>query len=266
MGQIIYYAFPPVIFEAQKIIRKEDMTVERFLHELKSAQKRVTKYVTSKLGKIFSNTANSTLNKFVKCIFDIVIEMAKATVKKLLRIVKRVVMSLIQCVRVISNPEMSAAEKGNAVVKVLSTTVGAVVLEILFEYIEKQFGLPNVIMEPLQIIVTILATNAIMLVLDKADMFNTRYSFMISNMERIFKENNEAYLLESNQLMEEAQGEMEQLRKDLQNEIREIQDSLSGMNPYEMDITPNLDRINKIFDMNIDFDYEWYEFIQEGGR
>ena len=59
---------------------------------------------------------------------------------------------------------------------------------------------------------------------------------------------------------------MEQLRKDLQNEIREIQDSLSGMNPYEMDITPNLDRINKIFDMNIDFDYEWYEFIQEGGR
>ena len=266
MGQIIYYAFPPVIFEAQKIIRKEDMTVERFLHELKSAQKRVTKYVTSKLGKIFSNTANSTLNKFVKCIFDIVIEMAKATVKKLLRIVKRVVMSLIQCVRVISNPEMSAAEKGNAVVKVLSTTVGAVVLEILFEYIEKQFGLPNVIMEPLQIIVTILATNAIMLVLDKADIFNTRYGFIISNMERIFKENNEAYLLESNQLMEEAQGEMEQLRKDLQNEIREIQDSLSGMNPYEMDITPNLDRINKIFDMNIDFDYEWYEFIQEGGR
>ena len=61
MGQIIYYAFPPVIFEAQKIIRKEDMTVERFLHELKSAQKRVTKYVTSKLGKIFSNTAKYSL-------------------------------------------------------------------------------------------------------------------------------------------------------------------------------------------------------------
>ena len=173
------------------------MTLDLFLREIKKSGSRIVRYVVNKLGDIFKNIAGNTFNKFLKTFFDIIIETVKETVRRILKIIKQLVLSLVNCIRIIANKNATSAQKADSVSKLMSATVSTVVLEVLFEWMEKQFGLPDILMEPLQIIVTILVTNIIMLILQKADLFDVQYGLLVSNIQTIFEQENQIYLEES---------------------------------------------------------------------
>jgi len=261
-GQMIYYVLPPLVFETQSIIRQKGATMDGFVTRLKKACARILQYVKSKLGAIFKNLVGHSFNKFIKTFFDIVIEMVKATVKKLLKIVKQLVMSLVQCVKILFDGKATAAEKADAITKTLSVSVSIVVVELLFEYLEKQFQLPKPLMEPLQIIVTIVATNVIMLVLQKADLFDVQYGLLVANIEKCFEETNAAYVRDSDALLTSGTAEMQALMADLEAQAQDIQASIEQVNPYREDVTPHLESINALFDMGIDLETEWRTFAQ----
>lgn len=260
-GQVIYYVIPPLIFEIRTIIKRKDITIDTLFDELKKIGNRVAKYVTSKLGEIFTNVVNSSINKFIKTFFDIIIEMVKATVKRLVKTIKQVVISLVNCLKILCDKKATATQKADAITKTLSVTVTAVVMELLFEYIEKQFGLPDVLMEPLQIIVTILATNSIMLVLQKMDLFDMKYGLIVSNIEKVFDEANKEYLNESSLIFESSTKEIEIYMNLVNEHVKELQESINMIDVYKEEVTPYLGKINSIFDMEIDFNLEWNEYI-----
>ena len=47
----------------------------------------------------------------------------------------------------------------------------------------------------------------------------------------------------------------------LQKDINDIQESLSVLDVYHDDVTPYLQRISQIFDMQIDCEKEWAEYV-----
>jgi len=193
-GQIIYYFVPPIIFETKALVKRDDLTLDKFFGEFKKAGSRIIKYVSSKLKKILQNLMDNAFSKFLKTFFDIIIEMLKATIKRLMEIVKDVVMSLINCGKVLLDKEASSSQKADSITKILATTVTTVVIQLIFEYLGKQFTLPGFLVDPLQIIVTVLATNIIMLVLQKLDLFDVKYGLLVSNIEKIFDEETKIYL------------------------------------------------------------------------
>lgn len=259
-GQVIYYVLPPLVFETQCIVRKKDMTLERFFDEIKASGKRIVRYVKSKLGEILTNLVGNSANKFIKVFFDIIIETVKETVKRLVKIAKQLALSLVQCVKIICSNGSTTAEKADAVTRTLSVTITAVALEILFEYMEKQFGLPDIIMEPLQIIVTIITTNLIMLILQKADLFDVQYGLLIENIDAAFKEEQIKYENESAELLAQSKLNMETGFDTINNQLISIQNSIKKMDFYMSDVTPQLNQINEIYNMEIDFDAKWLEF------
>ena len=259
-GQVIYYVLPPLVFETQCIVRKKDMTLERFFDEIKASGKRIVRYVKSKLGEILTNLVGNSANKFIKVFFDIIIETVKETVKRLVKIAKQLALSLVQCVKIICSNGSTTAEKADAVTRTLSVTITAVALEILFEYMEKQFGLPDIIMEPLQIIVTIITTNLIMLILQKADLFDVQYGLLIENIDAAFKEEQIKYENESAELLVQSKLNMETGFDTINNQLISIQNSIKKMDFYMSDVTPQLNQINEIYNMGIDFDAKWLEF------
>lgn len=260
-GQVIYYVLPPLVFETKSLLSRKTMTLDAFFSELKTAGKRIIRYVTSKLSEIFKNIAGNAINKFIKTFFDIIIEMVKATVKKLLKVIKQLVIALVNCVHTLMDKKSSALEKADAITKTLSVTINGVVVELLFEYLEKQFALPDFIMEPLKIIVTLLSTNLIMLILEKADLFDVRYGLLVSNIEKAFNEENDLYLEESSALFFQNAEEVQQLMEDVTIQITNIQETITQINVFETDITPEFEKLNRIFNMEIDFNKEWQEFI-----
>lgn len=261
-GQIVYYVMPPMLFETQTILKQKDITLDTFFKELKKAGNRVTKYVQSKMKEIFKNIAGNTFHKFIKSFFDCIIEIVKATAKRIVKVIKDVTLSLINCVKVLAQKESSASQKADSITKILAATVTTVVMEILFEYLETQFHLPDFLMEPLQIIVTILSTNIIMLMLSKLDLFNTKYGFLVSNIENIFEEENERLLSSRNELLQEGRQVFDEQIQEIESEIASIKNSIIELNMYKDEALPYLDKINEVFDMGIDFEEEWMSYLQ----
>ena len=264
IGQVVYYVLPPLVFETRSLSSRKKMTLDIFLREIKKSGRRIVHYVVSKLGDIFKGIAGNTFNKFLKTFFDIIIETVKETVKRILKIIKQLVLSLVNCIRIITNKNATPAQKADSVSKLMSVTVSTVVLEILFEWMENQFGLPDVLMEPLQIIVTILVTNIIMLILQKADLFDVQYGLLVSNIQTIFEQENQIYLEESDRLKQQSDREAEEYMDGLHEEIAKIENSLADFDPFEGDACIELSKLNEIYEMGIDFKKEWIDFCDNG--
>lgn len=260
-GQLLYYGLPPIIFEAQQIMKQKYISFEVFIQKLKQAGKRVIRYVKSKVGNILKNIMGNSFDKFLKSFFDIIISTLKATVQRIARAAKQLIISLVNCIKTIADKNMSAAQKADAITKTLSVVIGSIVLEIIFEYMEKQFGLPDWLMEPLQMVVTILTTNSIMLILQKLDLFNVQYGLLVANIEHVFNETNNQFISKSDALIASGKGEVAQYMGDLKEEIADIENSIHQLDFYADSVQPQLQQLNEIFAMGIDFDAEWKEFI-----
>lgn len=261
-GQVIYYVLPPLVFETKTILKKRNMTLERFFTEIKKSGKRITTYVCSKLGEIFKNIVGNTFHKFIKSFFDIIISLVRETVRRMIQIAKQLVLSLVNCIKIIGNRNSTPAQKADSVMKLMASSVVTIALEILFEYLEKQFNLPDILMEPLQIIVTILATNLTMLILQKLDLFDVQYGFLVSNIDAAFAEEQRQLQEQGKFILEQSKTEMSLYMKELKEDIQEIESSLMDMDLYQEDVTKNLERLNQMFDMGIDFSQEWNDFCK----
>ena len=262
VGQLIYYIMPPVIYETQHILRKKNMNIDKFFSELKKSGKRIISYIKSKKSDIIINTLGNSAHKFFKVFFDIVIEMAKETVKRMVRMIKDVVLSLVNCCKILVGPDTSASQKADAITKIMFTTINTIVLEIFFEYLKKKYKLNGTLMEALQVIVTIISTNVIMLILNEMDLFNVRYGLLKSNIEKLFLNENEKFMQESTALLSEGyEASNEELQR-IETEIAEIMESIQLLDIKKDDAVDSLDNINKLFCMGIDFEEEWRYFSQ----
>lgn len=261
-GQIIYYVMPPMIFETQKILKRKTTTLDDFFKEIKRAGKRIIRYVSDKLGEILGNVVNNSLSKFIKTFFDIIIESVKATVKRFMKMLKSIVLSLVNCGRIILDRNASAKEKADSVTKILSTTITTIVLEVFFEYLEKQFNLPDFFMEPLQVIVTVLSTNIVMLVLNKVDLFDTKYGFLTSNIDKLFEDEYEKYAKSSEELLKVENQALDDQIQLVEFQIEDLSSSISKLDVYKTEALPYLDKISEMFDMGIDFNEEWRYYLQ----
>lgn len=260
IGQVVYYVLPPLVFETRTLVRRKNMTLDVFFQEIKKSGRRIIRYVSKKLGDIFKNIAGNLFNKFLKSFFDILIELAKETVKRVLKVVKQLVLSLVNCVKIIADKNTSSAQKADSVSKLMAATVTTIALEILFEWMEKKFGLPDILMEPLQIIVTIIVTNVIMLILQKADLFDVQYGLLVSNIQMIFEQEQQAYLEESSRLEKRSEEEAKAYMEMLNKQISDLEDSLDGFDPFKDDAGEDLEKLNEIYQMDIDFKKEWLDF------
>lgn len=264
-GQVIYYSAPPLVYEVRTILQDKSINLENALKKLGASVKRVGRYVISKLKTIFINIAFNSLKKFIKSFMDILINLVKATVKKLFRIVKNLVLSIVDAVRIISNPNATRAQKADSVVNLFSVTITACVIEVMFEvlgdtlHIPKPFG--DIILGPLQILTTVICTNLTMIILKKADLFNVQRGFRMTQIRTLFSKA-EAEVAEMYSVSRDyADSEIKRIIEQARTECHSISDNLSEMNLSRDSVRYELEKINKMFSMGIDFDQEWLEFM-----
>lgn len=260
-GQIIYYAVPPIIYEVRDIVTDPNIKLDNALSRLAQAGKNIGNYVFSHLKDIFKNVSENSLKKFIKTFMDILIGMVKATIKKMLKIIKQVIMSVVDSVKIIITPSSTAAQKADAIFNLFGVTITNIILELLFETIEKGLGIPEFLLSPLQILTSVICTNLVMLVMEKADVFNVRFGFNIEKLEEIFEKERNNYTAQTEAYNNATQAEIEQLLNKVKSECRQICDSLKSFDPYEDSVRETLESVSRIFNMNIDFEGEWQRFL-----
>lgn len=121
--------------------------------------------------------------------------------------------------------------------------------------------MPDFLVEPLQIILTVLATNLVMLVLNKLDLFDVQYGLNVAKIEKIFDEETNNYIQQSNEnyndYVNRVTVQMQAIKDSLKTSLLNIRE----MNLYNDDVIPELENISRIFNMNIDFEKEWEKFL-----
>lgn len=258
-GQLIYYMLPPTIYEAKKLAVKKGMTIDRALKELHESGKRIIGYVLKKIGDIIKNVVSNTIDRFLKSFFEIIIEMLKATIKRMFRIAKDLVLSLVNCGKVLLDKRTTGVQKAEAITKIISVTITTIIVDLLVDQVAK--FLPPSLVEPIQVGVTLLATNYVMLILQKLDLFDVRYGFLVSNIEKVFDEEITGFQQESDNLILGEITSLEDEMKKISAQIVDMNNSIRKIDIYHEEVTPYLQQFSDMFNMNIDFNSEWEEFV-----
>lgn len=260
-GQIIYYAAPPVIFEVKVIMLDKNIKLDNALEKLTKAGKRIGDYVLANVKNIFKNVAENSLKTFIKSFMDILINMVKATIKKLLKIAKSLVLSTVDAVRVLMDKDMDATQKANAVFNLFSITITSCAIDLIFEIIDAQFHLPQWLMAPLQIISTVVCTNFTMLILQKADLFDVNYGFKMAQIRTLFSEANQEYESKYELAMKAADIKIEEIIEQARMECLSIYENLNEINLFNNSVRDDVEKINSMFSVGINFEDDWLSFI-----
>lgn len=259
-GQLIYYLVPPLIYEI-KINLKNENDSDNILENLKSSFDRIVEYISSKKSDIFKNILGGGLKKFFKNFFDIIIQIVKATVKKILKMIRQLVLTVVDAVKILLDSSKTFVEKMDAISQLIAGLVVNIALEVLFEYIEKQFMIPEMFLMPLQMIVTIMATNFIMLSLKRLDLFGTNKQFKIEKIKAIFEEEREKADLELQEKLENVNYNNQQIFEELKIELKELQKNIQENNIFTISIKDDIKRMFQIFGKELKMDSDLLAFL-----
>lgn len=259
-GQLIYYLVPPLIYEI-KINLKNENDSDNILENLKSSFDRIVEYISSKKSDILKNILGGGLKKFFKNFFDIIIQIVKATVKKILKMVRQLVLTVVDAVKILLDSSKTFVEKMDAISQLIAGLVVNIALEVLFEYIEKQFMIPEMFLMPLQMIVTIMATNFIMLSLKRLDLFGTNKQFKIEKIKAIFEEEREKTDLELQEKLENVNYNNQQIFEELKIELKKLQKNIQENNIFTISIKDDIKRMFQIFGKELKMDSDLLAFL-----
>lgn len=263
IGQLLYYMLPPIVYETKCIIissKEKKLDPESIVAKLEKAVRRIMDYTMHHVGAMFANLAHNTAKNFVRTVFDLVIALLKSFLRHFVRIAKTVVLSVLDSIRIITQENSSTAEKADSITNLFVLALTNVLIEIAAEYLEL-YGVPSVVMEAVQVLVSVVASNLVFILMEKLDLFDVRYGFKITKLEQILADISKEYDTKYIELRDRTQEEIDVIKNEIRQQISEIQKNMEERDFYNEDVIEDVERINHLFDMNIGFQKEWETFI-----
>ena len=146
--------------------------------------------INNAMGQIF-DTIKDVLKTFVSFLLNAIVNVFVGVLKKALQIIVEGFTSIVEAFKIISKPksEMSAAQKGDAIVKMLATTV----ITFISAYFEEQIlgflaGSPlEFLKDVIIIILSGIASTVVVWSLDQADLFSLKTEKQLARVKEIFK-------------------------------------------------------------------------------
>lgn len=260
-GQLAYYALPPIVYEIRLLVANRGAKLNTVLQQLKESFHRVGKYVFSHIKDIAANSLHNSIKDFIRNFLDILLNMVKATIKKILSVLKSLVLSTTDALRIICSKKSSPAQKADAVVTLYAVTITNCALELLFEWLGK-YKIPAFLLNILQLFSSVICTNLVMLILQQADLFGVRYGFKMENIRKLFAQEQQKFDEKMLTARRYTAQQTEALLVQLEQENREITEHLAELDIKTESVHPIAERIVSVFDMNLDLASEWNDFLQ----
>ena len=261
-GQLIYYLLPPVIYEIKEGI-KNNNDGDGILENLKKSSERIIEYVSSKLDKILSNVFFNGFKKFIKNFFSIIIEIVKGVFKKILKLAKELIIVTIDAIKILFDSSKSFAEKMDAILQLVGGLFVNLAIGILFEYISKQFFIPEWALLSLEMIVRVVLSNFAMLALKKLDIFGVNKKLKTEKIKAIFEEETRAKDLEIEQKLNDININNQELLQELEEELFTLSNKIKESNMFTQRIKDDLKRGFEIFNKNLELNSSFKKFLGE---
>lgn len=191
VGNVIMFLIKPLYYEISDIFRnglKEGVNAETTREALKKRFGRVKDYVVANAVRFLGNSVKNFVVAFVSSLIEGIISLFVGIFRQVLKLVKEGVRILAQSGKVLfgkQSHKMSAAEKGDAIVKIIGGGVIAI-CGIGIEALLNKIGLPDPWSVILSTILSGIASAMFMLLLDKIDLFSVKAEKRRKRIEEIF--------------------------------------------------------------------------------
>lgn len=191
IGNIVMFLIKPLYYEISDIFRnglKEGVNAETTREALKKRFGRVKDYVVANAVHFLGNSVKDFVMAFVSSLIEGIISLFVGIFRQVLKVVKEGVKILAQSGKVLfgkQSHQMSAAEKGDAIVKIIGGSVIAI-CGIGIEALLNKIGLPDPWSVILSTMLSGIASAIFMLVLDKIDLFSIKAEKRRKRIEEIF--------------------------------------------------------------------------------
>ena len=134
---------------------------------------------------------------------------------------------------------------------------------ILFEYISKQFLIPEWALLALEMIVRVVLSNFAMLALKKLDIFGVNRKLKVDKIKTILEEEEKNKDLILQKEIENVNSNNEFLLQELQEELFSINKKIEENNMFNQNIKEELKRSFEIFGKNIELSNNLKRFLGE---
>lgn len=193
VGNVILFIIKPLYFEISDIFKnglKEGVNAENTMQAFKIRFGRVKKYVLDNALSFLGDNIWEFVKGFISSLIEGIISLFVGIFKQILKVVKEGIKVFVQAGKVLFGKQasqMTAAQKGDAIVKILGGSVIAI-CGIGIEALLNKIG----VTEPWSVILSTMlsgiASTMFMLILDKIDLFSVKAEKRRMRIEEIFNE------------------------------------------------------------------------------
>lgn len=193
VGNVILYIIKPLYYEISDIFSnglKEGVNAETTIEAFKIRFGRVKNYVLENALAFLGDNVWEFVKGFVSSLIEGIISLFIGIFKQVLKVVKEGIKIFIQSGKILwgsQGKEMSAAQKGDAIIKLIGGSVISI-CGIGIEALLNKIGLPDPWSVIFSTMLSGIASCLFMLLLDKADLFSVNAEKRRMRIEDIFDE------------------------------------------------------------------------------
>lgn len=191
VGNVILYLIKPLYYEISDMFRngvKEGVGAESTIQAFKVRFGRVKKYVVENALAFLGNNVWEFVKGFISSLIEGIISLFVGIFKQILKVIKEGIKVFVKAGKILfgkQSSQLSAAEKGDAIIKIIGGSVLAI-CGIGIEALLNKIG----VVEPWSIILSTMlagiASTLFMLLLDKIDLFSVKAEKRRKRIEEIF--------------------------------------------------------------------------------
>ena len=193
VGNVILFMIKPLYYEISDIFKnglKEGIGADTIFQAFKLRFNRVKDYVMANALSFIGNNIWEFLKGFISSLIEGIISLFVGIFKQILKLVKEGIKVFAQSAKILFGKEsknLSTAEKGDAIVKILGGSVLSI-CGIGIEALLNRIGITEPWSVVLSTMLAGIASTMFMLVLDKIDLFSVKDEKRRKRIEEIFAE------------------------------------------------------------------------------
>lgn len=239
VGNLILFIVKPVYFEMSDIFKnglRDGVGASSGVEAIKIRFGRIKKYVLTNAKGFLGDNAWEFVKGFVSSLIEGIISLFVGVFKQILKILKEGIKIFVQSAKILFGKEaknMSPAEKGDAIIKLLGGSIIAIA-GIGIEALINKIGIGEPWSVVLATMLSGIASALFMYVLDKADLFSVKVEKRRDRILEIFDERIKDIQEAEKQLDTFALETLKEQREEFENINNDIQEGFKNNNIEEI--------------------------------
>ncbi|WP_143441056.1 DNA repair protein [Idiomarina sp. MD25a] len=236
IGEVVLLIIKPIMFEFKDIFTngiESGTDSHSALSSLKYRLNRAFDYVKRNVAAMGFDVIKDALLNFCRNIVNAIVDMFVGVLKKGLKIVMEGFSAIMQSIKILCS-DSSPAQKGDAITKLLATTittyVGYSFEETILGFVSKM-PMGDILSEAMMVVVTGISSSVVVWLLDQLDLFSTKLERRTQRVKEVFdlrvrqiKENTDAFETTSLEQIAKQRLAQRKLAQDMSDAIEQGSD------------------------------------------